>query len=543
MTNVNSWAYMASISKKVGKNHSFLFTALGSPEQHEQRNTRLSYEEIERFGVNYNKNWGYYTDENGRTSARTIGKNTYFKPYFMLNHSYKSFIGKNNIPFHLNSAVYFTTASGGGYWAESKGKKIIAYQKDGHIDWDAVVADNKATLAYAPSETVEGSAKNIMSDYIAGHKQYGVKTAANFKFSPKVMFEAGAHYLHYRTWEKEKITDLLGGAYWYEEYEKNSLMGAAGRNPVKRVGDYIRTYGGRYSNYGTVYAFTEYNPNRKLLLTAGASLNLTSIMRWDEYNYDNEDVYSKWAKGVGGSAKGGMLYKFSFAHSLYLNAGYNSRIPYYNVYFASGNNEISKDVRNERNILTEVGYRFVHSSGAVEINGYYTYWKNKTLMSNAYKPLDNEAYKFMITGLDAQHYGVEFEAYNNFTKWLYASVYGSFGVWKWKNDVHASLYDSYSGKEVSKVNVYSNNLPVGDSPQTQIGANIRVTPFGFLMIGANWQYNARYWADFEPSTRTDQNDMANPYMIPAYHLLNFQVTVSALRKPLGALKQIFFLVI
>lgn len=542
MTDVSSWAYMASISKQIGKKHSFLFTALGSPEKHEQRNTRLTYNEIEQYGRGYNKNWGYYTDENGNRYARTIGRNNYFKPYFTLNHSYKTNIG-NGIPLQVNSALYFATAKGGGYWTESKGKRIIAYQKDGHIDWDAVVTDNRSAGGQAALLGKEGSATNILSDYLAGHQQYGAKSSVIIQLPDKFSFEAGLHYMHYRTWEKEKITDLLGGEYWYEEYDKNSLMGTNGRNPIKKVGDYIRTNNGRISNYGTVYAQAEYRPSSKLIVTGGASLNMSNIRRWDRYNYAEGEIYSKWARGTGGAVKGGVLYKPYGGHSVYLNAGYISKMPYYSVYFANGNNEISKDVKNEKNLLTEIGYRYVYGKGAVEINGYYTYWRNKTLMSNAYKPLDNgEAYKFMVTGLNARHYGVEFEAYHNFSNWIYASVTASHGVWRWRNNVHATLYDPYSGSEISKVDVYSNNLPVGDSPQSQLGGKVRVSPFkpvimnssngnsywgdilSSFTLSATWQYNTRYWADFEPSSRTTESSL-NPYRIPSYHLFNLQFTM------------------
>ncbi|MDD4058989.1 MAG: TonB-dependent receptor plug domain-containing protein, partial [Bacteroidales bacterium] len=58
-TDVNSWAYMLNISKKIGTKHTLLLTALGSPEKHEQRSARLSATEVEQYGRSYNKNWGY----------------------------------------------------------------------------------------------------------------------------------------------------------------------------------------------------------------------------------------------------------------------------------------------------------------------------------------------------------------------------------------------------------------------------------------------------------------------------------------------------
>ena len=78
-TSVNSYAYMLNIAKNFGTEHHLIFTALGSPERHEQRSSRLSADEIEKYGRNYSKNWGY---RDGK--AFNISLNNYFKPYFTL---------------------------------------------------------------------------------------------------------------------------------------------------------------------------------------------------------------------------------------------------------------------------------------------------------------------------------------------------------------------------------------------------------------------------------------------------------------------------
>ncbi len=518
-TDVNSWAYMVSVSKKINKRHSFLFTALGSPEKHEQRSVRLSYTEMEKYGRGYNKNWGIYTNPDGSTQPRTISKNNYFKPYFTLNHFYSAKTGKEgNRNLSLNSAVYLSIGNGGGYWTESKGKKIIDYQKEGHIDWDAVVTENKAVKP-SPDNPAEGSAKNIMSDYLAGHTQAGFKSTLLLDIADNLNLDAGLHYQHYRTWEKERITDMLGGKYWYEDYAKNSLAGVAGRNPIKNVGDYIRTNNGKILNYGTLYGMFTYNPG-KFIFKLGGSLNASSHQRWDKYNYTGDDIYSKTAHGIGGAVKAGILYKPASAHTIYLNAAFYSRVPYSSVYFASGNNKISEGVKNERNILGELGYRFIYDKGGAEATFYAAYWKNKSVMSNPYKPLEEDSYKFMITGLDALHYGTEIDLWHNFTRWLKLSAYASIGSWKWKNNVNAKIYDPYSGQIAQEINVYSNGLPIGDAPQTQIGAGLEIKPLRNISIRAEWQYNDRYWADFEPSTRTNPDDFSDPYRIPSYNLLN-----------------------
>lgn len=516
-TDVSSFAYMLNISKQIGHYNTLLFTALGSPEKHGQRSSRLSVDEVRTYGLKYNKNWGY---RDGK--EYNLNLNNYFKPYFTLQHLYSK--GR----LSMTNSLYVAIGNGGGRWNESKGRQISSYRTaDGQVDWDAAIADNMSFPAADGEAGPEAgiSARNVMSDYMAGHTQTGAIVAASVSLGERWALDAGAHYQLYSTWEKEQITDLLGADYWYEDYATKSLAGLAGRNPIKKAGDYVRTDNGKILNHGTVYAAAKY-ASEHVNLNFGVSGFFSSNRRWDRYNYVGDDVYSDVAWAAGFSAKAGVLVRAGRHSSIYLNGGYYSRLPYSDVFFSSGNNEISEGVKNEEDILGELGYRFVYDKGGAEITAYAAYWKNRTLMSNPYKKQDEEQTRYMITGLDAFHYGVEIEAFHNFTRWLRLSAFASVGDWRWKNDVQATIYDDYSGLPVSEVNVYSNGLPVGDAPQTQVGAVLDVRlPKGFL-VSVDWRYNDRMYADFEPEDRTDPEDRAAPYRIPGYHLLGADISWS-----------------
>ena len=522
-TDVSAFSYMLNVTKRLGEAHSLLFTALGSPEQHDQRSTRLSWDEVRQYGRTYNKNWGW---RDGK--AFNLSRNNYFKPYFTLQHIW------DGERFSMKNSVYLAIGNGGGRWTETKGKPISSFMKDGLVDWDAALNANvtedrpslmassdpfSARSAQTGTSLPEGvAAKNILSDYMAGHTQTGAIVSMEYKPTGHWIIGAGAHYQYYSTWECERITDLLGTDYWYEDYENKSLAGEAGRNPYKRVGDFVRTDNGKVTHHGTLYATAAYQSER-LSANLGVSAFGSVNRRWDKYNYV-DDVWSEAAKGLGASIKGGVLWKPAAGHSLYMNGGWYSRLPYPSVWFSSGNNEVTEGVRNEQNILGELGYRFVWGRGGVELTGYAAYWKNKTMMSNPYKQADaiGET-KYMVTGLDAFHYGVELDAFWNLTDWMKFSAYASIGDWRWKNDVQAVIYDDYSDVEVGRINVYSDGLPVGDAPQTQVGAQLDFDiPYGFR-LSADWQFNDRMYADFDPVTRVDASDREASYRIPSYHLL------------------------
>lgn len=515
-TDVNSFAYMLNVSKRFGSEHLLLFTALGSPENHDQRTVRLSAEEVRSHGLAYNKNWGWRDGETFNLSS-----NKYFKPYFTLQHIWK---GER---LSMKNSVYLAIGSGGGRWSETKGSPVSSYiDTEGQIDWDAVIAANSSyegVSGLAPGT----EAQNILSEYLAGHTHVGAIASAEYVIAPGWTLGAGLHYQHYSTWERERITDLLGADWWYEDYGQNSLAGQAGRNPVKHVGDYVRTDNGKKIHHGTAYVTAAYS-SEKLHVNLGASLFGSTVRRWDRYNYTGDDVFSGTAGGTGASVKAGVLYRPGRSHGIYLNGGWYSRLPYSSVYFSSGNNEITKGVKNEKNMLGEAGWRYVWGRGSLELTAYAAYWKNKSLMSDPYKADDKYDTRYMVTGLDAFHYGVEAEVMYRMTEWLKFSAFVSAGDWRWKNDVQAVIYDDYTRQEIGKVDVYSSGLPVGDAPQTQIGAVMDVDiPSGFR-LSVDWQFNDRMYADFDPVTRTDPVDRSPAYRIPSYHLLG--ATLSWYRK-------------
>ena len=503
-TKVNSFAYMLNVCKTIGNDHKLILTALGSPEQHEQRGTRLSWEEVQKYGLRYNRNWGLRDGQ-----AFNLNLNNYFKPYFTLQHIWS---GER---ISMKNSVYVTVGNGGGRWSENKNTPILYRSKDGLIDWDGVIATNR--------ETEDGQALSILSDYKAGHTHFGAISSMEYRLDGGWTIGAGIHYQYYSTWENEKISDLLGGEWWYEDYEHTSLAGLAGRNPVKTVGDYIRTDNGKVTNHGTAYLSAGWK-SEKVNVNFGASVFGAATRRWDKYNYYGGDIWSPLAGGVGGSIKAGALYKIGLGHSLYVNGGWYSRLPYSNVWFASGNNEISRDVKNEMNAMGEAGWRCVWNSGALELTGYASLWKDKSLMSNAYKVENSLDVKYMVTGLDAFHCGVEFEIRQRITDWIRFSAFASVGNWKWMNDVSATIYDHYSGNAIGEINVYCAGLPVGDAPQTQIGADLDIDiPAGFG-LNLNWRFNDRMYADFDPVTRTNPDDRTPSYRFPSYHLLGAQLS-------------------
>jgi hypothetical protein len=492
-TPVDSWGYFLNLQKRFNARHALLFTFFGSPERHGQRSQKLSEAEVAAHGLKYNKNWGAY---NGRIN--NISENFYHKPYFSATH----FFSVSDRLFWSN-VCYITVGDGGGKWTETGGKSILSYLNPaGQIDWDAVVSGN----------LISDTAKNIQSDYLAGHTSFGVKSNIDYTLSDALKLSAGVHYQYFYSWQNERITDLLGGKFWYEDYAKNSLAGQAGRTSQKRVGDYIRLNNGDRDNSASLYMQANYDHER-IHAFAGAMLTAAAYQHWDKYNYMT-DYYSRRVYSAGGNLKAGASLRVAKHHDVYLNGGYYSRMPYSNVYFASNTNDITSEVKNEQNYLSELGYKFTNRRVQFTVCAYYNYWKNKSLMSDPYKQ-DDEQVRYMITGLDAQHAGVEASYTHRLNEWLAWSAFASLGHWQWKNDVNAVVYDPYTSLPADTLRAFTDGLMVGDAPQTQLGITATLRLFRTVEVRIESRYNDRMYANFDPAKRTNSNDRSQSFRLPA----------------------------
>ena len=514
-TDVSSWAYFLNLSKKINEQHSLLFTVLGSPERHGQRSQKLSAKEVDERGLKYNKNWGEY---NGKIN--NVSENFYHKPHFSATHFFNI-----SDKIFLSNTLYFSIGSGGGKWTESTGKKITSYlNAGGQIDWNAVVADNVNNTDFVQlpdGSSASGFSKNIQSDYLAGHTTFGLKSSLDITFNNQLKLSSGLYYQYFYSWQNERVTDLLGGNFWFEDYGKNSLAGFAGRNPIKRVGDYVRIHNGDRDHTISVYSQLDYTTER-LYLFAGAMFMTNIYQHWDKYNY-LENPYSERVCGVGGNVKFGARFTIAKQHYLYANGGFYSRVPFSNAYFSAGTNDITENVYNEKNYIAEAGYKFSTKKTQITINGYYSYWQNKSLLSNPYKPLEDEQVRYMIQGLDAQHFGVEIAYDQQISDWLTLSAFASVGNWQWKNNVNATIYDPYTGFSVDTIKVFTDGLYVGDAPQTQLGASATVKIWEKLDIRAECRYNDRMFANFDPAKRTNPNDNSQSYHTPSSFVCDLHI--------------------
>ncbi len=509
-TYVESWAFFLSMAKDFGK-HKLIFTALGAPERHGQRNSKLSQAEIDRHGIKFNKDWGSY---NGRIN--NLSENYYFKPQFALNHYFN--INKKSM---LATSVYLSTGKGGGKWSDTyqpipfqnTNPQITDFRNpSGQIDWESVYQNNfnnTDTAILANGDTVPGFSNNIQTDFLASHIWTGIISTYEYKLTDHFTLTGGFHYRYFKSKLQQKVRDLLGGKFYIDDYSW-SLAGVAGRDQIKQVGDVVKVDNGAIINFTNAFGEAEYANGGFSTYLSGSIYN-NWFQREDRYNYV-EDIKSNVVSMAGFDVKAGANYNLNEFHNVYFNTGYFSRVPYYKFVFGNFTNEASRDLVNEKITYLELGYGFKKRMTSLELNAYYTYWADRSFLANEYNQFLDPV---MISGLDALHQGLEMELTQGIGKKIKVGALASLGDWKWKNDVDAKVFND-DNVVTDTVKIYADGLYVGDAPQTQFGlkADFRILKsFSFII---NYLYYDDLYADFNPTGRSNPEDKAQPYKLPAY---------------------------
>jgi outer membrane receptor protein involved in Fe transport len=517
-TFVRSWAYYFSATKRFNKKNKLNITLLGSPQRHGQRTLRLSKEEVDMHGYKFNKDWGGFNGE-----IRNASENFYHKPFLSINH----YLTIDDSKQWANS-VYVSYGNGGGLWSESfnYAPSIFSYRDDaGQLDWQAVYHNNTnhdGEYVLANGDTVSGYSMNVQTGFLASHVVAGWMSTYEQKFDHGFKFVAGLHYRYFNSFLREEIFDLLGGSFFIEDYGW-SVAGVADRNQIKMPGDIIRVDNNSIVNYLGAYAQLLYDGSH---LNGYLSLNGNSSFyrRIDRFNYvDNSK--SELITKPGFDVRSGLAYKLGTAHKLYANAAYLSKAPYFKYVFGNFTNVPVSNLKNEQVATMEIGYAFNKGGLNGSLGGYYTLWKNVSMLSNEYIQLeDNTQTRAMVNGLDALHKGMEASlSYRWKNRWR-IGLFGSLGDYRWQNDVEATLFND-NNVAVDTVRVYASGLFVGGTAQQQLGASVDFPVFDLLNIKFEWIWFGRLYADFDPVTRTDESDRDQSYRFPSYNLANLYLNV------------------
>lgn len=517
-TYVGGWSYYLALSKQINSKNKVTVSLLGAPQRHGQRNLKLSNQEHELHGNLFNKDWGSY---NGKLN--NASENFYHKPFLSMNHYLK--IGDN---MKVANSVYISYGSGGGKWSENfnYAPSIFEYRNpSAQIDWEAIYQNNathQGEYKLDNGETVNGYSLNVQTHFLASHIQAGLLSTFEQEFNPHLKMVAGIHYRYFNSFLREEISDLLGGESFIEDYSW-AVDGVAGRQQLKSTGDIIKVNNNSIIHFVSAYAQLLFH-SKKIHAHFSVNGNNNCYQRIDRYNYVNNQKSSQVVK-PGFDVRGGFSFLPGIRHTLFVNAAYISKAPYFKFVFGNFTNVPVQHLKNESVQTVELGYRFENVVFEAGINAYYTRWGNVSLLSDEYVQLENNTQtRAMVNGLNAIHKGIEGELKFSAGKRFQAGGFFSLGSFNWQNDVSARLFND-NNVVVDTVNVFAKGLFVGGTAQQQIGLFTSFSLFRFFNIRAEWMYYNNLYANFDPTSRSDPNDRSQAFRIPSYNILNLYLGI------------------
>ncbi|MBE0650867.1 MAG: TonB-dependent receptor [Bacteroidales bacterium] len=532
-TNFDGYSYFLNVAKQFTPNHRISFTLFGAPQWHNQRGNQhfistylgqrptneIPYPITDKY--RYNSDYGY---RNGKVYGGAYGYNYYDKPQASLNDYWK--ISENSF---LSTAVYASIAKGGGRRVDGTGAKMLQwnYSVDepysttkltpyGTYDFDAVAAINMASL---------NGSQAIIGESINSHQWYGVLSTLNTK-AGYMNYTLGLDARYYIGEHAKQIEDLLGGTYYLDSYGSTSGDINRPENTPLHTGDFYAYHDDGIIRWLGLFAQGEYVKDNFSAFLSGA-VSSKGYNRRDYFLYTPGNQYSGWVNFMPWSVKTGANYNFSKHHNLYINGGYFTRAPYFNIVYPNYTNDINHGAKYERVVSGEIGYGYTSRMLNVKLGYYYTSWMDEGLRVSFGQVSSN------ISGLNELHQGVELTAvFKPVSKFVLNGML-SVGSWKYTNNVHFTAVDQ-NNNVLGTYSAYIKGLHVGNAAQTTAGLRASMEVVQGMNIGVGYTYFGNNYADFNPQNRTKADVTADAWKMPDFGLIDLDINYDFKLGPFNA---------
>lgn len=558
--------YYAKIQKRFKRNVLSL-SAFGAPQQHGQRSykKRITYWDADyakqKFGIEeadapdhglqYNEHWGYQTVD-GKRVLKNERLNYFHKPQITL----KDFWTINE-KISWSNIVYASIAKGGG--TAMNNYSAAKRDENGQIDFDQIIFENQnfvfggdtlPNVDNAHSSTLL-KANQFLRSSINNHYWIGGLSTIDYRINKKWKFNAGLDYRYYKGTHYKEAYDLLGGDYVVSTTNQNSsnqtwlegsIVGDSYKYRNHRDG-YVQWVGafvqGEYKsekwswfgNLSGVYSgfkgVDHFIAKQVTLSDTVLSVAIDDTVTYNGVTYTNDHADAKshstgyvWKPGV--TFKTGANYNINKNHNVFVNVGYLSRTPQYSNVINNEGNNIFSEIQNEVIMAGEFGYGFRSKKFSLNLNGYYTYWKNKPFPFGYSVPDPNdplETIKVNINGMAAQHMGLELDFVWKIIPELEFQGVVSYGDWTWKTKDSVDVLGT-------TVTFDARGVHVGDAAQSIYGASLRYEFYKSAYIKVKYTIFDRYYSDFDPFSLDGANAGRESWRLPTYGLLDVYMGAS-----------------
>ena len=503
-------SYFFSVGYKPNDRHNFNFMIFGAPQKHGQNFAKVmettynadntintpGYDITGKLG---NQNYGHY---NGK--GLSLVSNFYHKPVANLNWDFDI-----NDKSSLSTVLYASLGRGGATGSLGNGPSFLgnAYGTHGELLWDNIAEYNRSI----PNGISSGYDGSLIRASMNNHFWYGLVSNFTHETDMGLTFNVGADLRFYHGDHFRQVTDMLG------------LKGRIENSPA-HGGDFEITKTYKADPWASLFNFAP--EDQRVGYDDSEDINYQGLFGQVEYSNDDFSVFvqgsvsnqsyvklNRWidASGeiksdtenkFGYNIKGGASYNFNEEHVLFVNVGQYSRQPFLDNVFQQGTiNFTDPSVDNEKIFGLEAGYRFTTPNFTVNLNGYYTAWKNRFLNYSAQnREVDGTVYtdvSYLLTGVTQLHKGLELDFQAHITpKWLLRG-YGSLGDWQYDGDSPYRLRNNENSQIVQSGNLKLSGVKVGSAAQTSFGFSTEYNILENLSIDASYNFYDHLYAQVE----------------------------------------------
>ena len=594
------WAYYLGSTYVVNEKNRLELFAIGAPQRHGQRTFASN---IAAYDADYARGLGYSeADISAALSRGPVDSGLAFNPnyapvspsytgrqYFAMysggTHSRKDarFLNERENYFHkpqinlnwyltptddvdVTTVFYYSGGRGGGsgtlyntynYYGFQSSSRAFAFTPNtdplygSAYNWDATIAANQGTSTVRGDRTkTAGESLAILRNSVNNQDQYGIVSKVNYQMNEEIKLTAGvdwrtAEIAHYR-----EVRDLLGGDYYLPRSSQASDFWPSGVNTQLGLGDKVDYFNTNTVDWLGTFIQGQYKSD-KVYVFAVYGYSIVKYGYTDEFRDDGTGKPFHVSPGSidGHQIKGGLTYKFSDRLSGFANAGWVSKVPIFDGVIDDISGQVIPDLENEKFKSYELGGRYESEDRKFNINAnlYFTKWTGRTETDFDTISAGEDSINVVVyqRGIDSEYKGLEIESAYQPNKWVRFDLAASIGNWKYIDDVPFQIYNADTREEIDAGGdkLYIAGLRVGDAPQRQLAFAVSTFPLEGMSIKLQGRWYSRYWADYDATSRDDEDDRAQAWQIPNYSIydlhLRYRLPITAGRWDFTVFAHIF----